>query len=355
MKITSLSVNFNQPAYSRKFYPHLIPQPQHVSFKMKKEVNKIQLDEKPEQAKIEESASKAPAEANEKHELSDIKMSVEQPLLTPPLNVFSSSIPEKKSILNCVLSIGYRCYSAEFLKHYHLRKFSSPFDYTCIDMETCFKAIQNNYDDFLNDIVVMYRNRQSIELLYPKKTKNVKQNIVELLENDIGYMADNYNNIGLVMNQNYIDDTKLSGNLYDWSHICLFLHHAIQLEDIYQKLKMRCQRSQRIMQKYGETSCLFFISKIVNCSNIIDYMNEIIRLKQKYKIVSFLTMIICCDNLEDTHFYNESNKCLFIIKKVEDYETQYSRYRTDNNYGYDKEYNIMSQYFDFQLLEINEV
>jgi hypothetical protein len=331
----SLSGNLNRKMYLAKSQHNLITYPQHVYFKLKKESAKVEL--------------------YQKYHLSVIKKSIAKPLLPAKLNIFTSSIPEKKIILKCVLSIGYRCYSAEFLKNYNLRKFSGPFDYMCIDMETCFKAIHNNYYDFLNDIIVMYRNEKSVKLMYQKKTREIKKNIVELLENDIRYMADNYNNSGLLINQNYIDDNTLSGNLYDWNSICLFLHHAIQSEDIYKQLKMRCDRSQRLMQKYGETTCLFFISKIVNCSNITDYMNDIIRMKQKYNIVSFLTMILCCDNLEDTHFYNESNKCLFIVKKVEDYETQYSRYRTDNNYSYDKEYNLISQYFDFQLLEKNDV
>lgn len=327
MQFTSSGGNLLPSVYSMKSYPR----PQHVSFRS----NKV--------------------EVYKKRDLSLVKRPVVHAFLIPKLNVFTSSIPDKKYRVNCVLSIGYRCSSADFLNTYHLRKFSGPFDYMYIDMETCFKVIHNNYDDFLNDIIVMYRNEQSAKLLYPKKTSEIKENIYELLEKDVGYMAENYNNNGLAVNQNYVDEKKLSGNLYDWNNICIFFHHAIQSEDIRQQLKMRCERSQRVMQKYGETTCLFFISKIVGCLDIMDYMNGIIRLKQKYKIVSFLTMILCCNNLEDTYFYNESNKCLFIVKKVEDYETQYSMHRTDNNYVYDKEYNIMSQYFDFQLLEKNEV
>jgi hypothetical protein len=36
-------------------------------------------------------------------------------------------------------------------------------------------------------------------------------------------------------------------------------------------------------------------------------------------------MIICCDNIEDTYY--EISKCLFIIKKVKNYETQYINYQ----------------------------
>ena len=44
-----------------------------------------------------------------------------------------------KPIINFIFSIGYRCYSSEFLNNFKLKKMSSPFDYLFIDFETSLK------------------------------------------------------------------------------------------------------------------------------------------------------------------------------------------------------------------------
>ena len=53
-----------------------------------------------------------------------------------------------KPIINFIFSIGYRCYSPEFLNNFKLRKMSSPFDYLFIDFETSLKT---TIDWMLND------------------------------------------------------------------------------------------------------------------------------------------------------------------------------------------------------------
>jgi len=45
---------------------------------------------------------------------------------------------------------------------------SSPFDYLFIDFETSLKIINNNFDDYLNDIILFNKNTQHIELFYKK-------------------------------------------------------------------------------------------------------------------------------------------------------------------------------------------
>ena len=48
-----------------------------------------------------------------------------------------------KPIINFIFSIGYRCYSPDFLNTFNLIKMSSPFDYLFIDFETSLKIINN--------------------------------------------------------------------------------------------------------------------------------------------------------------------------------------------------------------------
>ena len=260
-----------------------------------------------------------------------------------------------KPIINFIFSIGYRCYSTDFLNNFKLRKMSSPFDYLLIDFETSLKIINNNFDDYLYDIILINKNNKHIELFYKKNTTEINNKFIELLENNIGYMAHNYNDKKILFNQNYLDVNKLNDNLFNWNTICCFFHHNILDSNIHTTIKKRCERFNNIINKYNETTTLFHITKIINCKNIIDYMNNILELKIKYSIKCFMIIIINCDNIKDSEYYNEVNKCLFIIKQVENYETQYTKYQSDNNLNYEKEFNIISKYFTFNLIEINDI
>lgn len=261
-----------------------------------------------------------------------------------------------KPVINFIFSTGYRCYSPEFLNRFKLRKMSGPFDYLFIDFETSLKIINNNFDDYLCDIILFNRNTQHVELFYKKNTSEINNKFYELLENNIGYMVHSYDDINLLFNQNFLDDIKLNDNLYYWNTICSFPHHNILDTNIYNSIKKRCERFNNIINKYNETTSLFYITKIVSCENIIDYMNNIIELKKKYDVKCFIIIIINCDNIEDNEYYNELDKCLFIIKKVENYETQCcSRHGTENNSTYEKEFDIISKYFTLNLIEINDI
>jgi hypothetical protein len=55
--------------------------------------------------------------------------------------------------------------------------------------------------------------------------------------------------------------------------------------------------------------------------------------------------------VEDSEYYNALDKCLFIIKKVEDYDTQYAKYKIDNDLNYTREFNIIKKYFTLRLME----
>ena len=255
--------------------------------------------------------------------------------------------------INFIFGLGYRCYSIDFLKAFKLRKMSGPFDYLFIDFETSLKIINNKFDNYLNDIILFNRNEKKIELFYKKTTSEINPKFYEMLENDIGYMAHKYNGHNLLFNQNFLDDNKLSGNLYNWNNICAFHHHNLLDNNTYSLLKKRCDRFNNIIDKYNDTTALFYITKIINCDNIVNYMNEIIEIKNKYNIGCFIIVIVNCDNIEDCEYYND--KCLFIIKKVENYQTQYSKYETDNNFKYEKEFNIISKYFEFNLIEKDNI
>jgi hypothetical protein len=264
-----------------------------------------------------------------------------------------------KQNLFFIFSVGFRCNSVDFLSDRKLRKFSGPFDYLFVNLESSFKIINNKFQDFLTDIVVIYKKPSHISLIHKKNTFNLNNHFQKLMkEDDIYYMSQEYNHCGLLINQNYIDNDKkeLSNNLYKWDNICLFMHHAIQVEDVRNKLQTRCDRFMHVLNKYhSKNIALFFITKIINVINIFDYIQNIKRIKRINNINCWLIIIICSDNIGNCHYFNEENKTLIIIKNVDNYETQIKNNNGDNNYSFNEEYHIILKYFDFNLIEKDNI
>jgi len=258
--------------------------------------------------------------------------------------------------INFIFTLGYRCYATDFLNTHNLRKMSGPFDYLIIDFETAIKIISNKFSDFTSDIIYSNKNKNQISLFYKKNTTYINDKIIELLKKDIVYMNHCYNHMDLFINQNYLDINKINNNLYYWDNICLFMHHNLLDKNNYDKINMRCERFNNIINKYESSTALFYITKIVNYNNnIFDYINNIIKIKELYNINSYIIMIINCDNVEQSHYFYNKEKCLFIIRNVENYETQKIKYEVDNSSTYHDELKIIFNYFTFNLIEKNDI
>ncbi len=256
-----------------------------------------------------------------------------------------------KKEIHYVFSIGYRCYSPDFLKYYNLRMLSGPFDYLFIDIETSFQNINNGFEIFLNDIVCLNKNNNSITMHY--SSEKIKNEIVKFKSYDnIGYMSHNYNHLDLRINQNFIEN--ISNNLYEWDRICVFHHHNMLDKSTYDALTNRCNTFKKIYKANTNKLCLLFITKIVEIDEFKAYKEYIYNLKKKYKINSYIIIIICSDRLDEIECFE--NNILFIVKRVNDYNYQYSNgIGTDNNLNYEKEKNIILQYFDFKLKTYDEI
>ena len=243
-----------------------------------------------------------------------------------------------------IFSAGFRCNSPDTLKRFGLRPFSGPFDYLFIDIESVFKLIDLKMSPFLHDIVVFNKNKQQNYFLNKLNDLNNKK---------VCYMSHDYNNIDLRINTNFLDD-NLPGNLYDWDKICIFHHHDIIDKNTYEVISKRVDRFNKIMETDYEKTCLFHITKILTIPDIHEYMNSIIRLKLLYSIHSYIIVIACCDNLENTHQFKEN--CLFIFKKVSPYNNQIKEGQgTDNNLDFTYEINIMKNFFSFNLVSLSEI
>ena len=253
--------------------------------------------------------------------------------------------------INFIFSIGFRCYSPGFLKCYNIRNISGPFDYLFIDIETAFDNINNNFDLFFNDIAFVNKNKKINKIYY--SDKKINKQILDFTENkDIAYMSHDYNNVNLIINQNFINDTP--SNLYNWDRICIHLHHDITEKLEYNKIYKRVNIFKNIYKNRKTDMCLFYITKIVETENIEQYQQKIYDMKKKYNINCYIIIIICSDKLDD--YYIFENDILYIIKKVDNYNCQYhSKVGTDNNLNYDKEYNIIKKIFNLELMTYEQI
>lgn len=247
-------------------------------------------------------------------------------------------------VIEYMFSAGYRCNSPETLNKFKLRPFSGPFDYLFIDIETTFKLIHGRMELFLKDIIVYNKRKQ--------QKHNIKA-IDDLNEKNMCYMVHDYNNTTLQINTNFLDD-DLSNDLYKWNKICIFLHHELHIKEQYDAIVRRVNRFNSIIEQHSDKTCLFYITKILTIPDIEEYMNNMIQLKHQYSINSYITIIVCCDNLDNACYFKDN--ILFIIKKVPPYNIQIeSGLKTDNNLDYSYEIYIMNQHFNFKLVPLTEL
>lgn len=255
--------------------------------------------------------------------------------------------------INYIFSAGFRCYSTSFLKDNNYRKISGPFDHICIDLETVFKIINDNFNLFLSDIVFYNKKLNKFYIKY-SKDGIIKDKLHMFKSYDyICYMRHDYEGTSLMINQNYINN--ISNNLFYWDKACIFMHHNIVIPKDYKIIKDRVNIFKNIYIKIPKNICLVHITRIEIFENFDEYKNKIIEQKHKFKINCYLILIICSSILEESYLFEKD--ILFIIKKVDDYDTQYNgEIGNDNNFlDYTKEKDIISKYFKFNLKDYNYI
>lgn len=253
-------------------------------------------------------------------------------------------------------SIGYRCNSVQFLRRYNMSKFSGPFDWMYIDIDSAVKNIKEKFEFYLKDIVIMNKNEAILKLLYNNKTVDVNKDILDFFDQSPIYMKHDYKNQILPINQNFTE--VKSNDIYNWDKICIFLHHNLNNDSELNKIEKRISFFNEVSSNYYENTLLFYISKIINKNDIKKEVKRLTNLYLKLDIKYQFVSILCCVDVEDTHYKFEN--FLFIIKNVPDYNKQYEIYETDNNFewldygmigiNYDKEYDIIKEYYDFSSL-----
>ena len=216
-----------------------------------------------------------------------------------------------KIIIKYIYSIGFRCNSVDFLKHYKLRNHSGPFDNIVIDIESSFENISKQFQYFIKDIVLIDKVNNKISLHL--SNSSINKLLLDLNNNNkmLYYMNHEWNRYNLRINQNFIN--YINNNLYFWDRICLFLHHNIIDDNIKNKLDNRCHIFNKIYQIYNNLLVLFHITKIITINDLNIYKNYIFNLQKKYNINCYIIIIVCSDRLNETHCFE--NNILFIVKK----------------------------------------
>ena len=258
--------------------------------------------------------------------------------------------------INYVYNAGFRCNASKVLARFKFRNMSSPFDYMFIDIETCFENINTKFQNFMKDIVLMNKDKNVFNIYYSDKKINKK--IINIQQKkDIGYMKSNYNNTNVLINQNYINN--VSSNLYFWDRICIHIHHNISEKFTFNKIKKRVNIFRKIYDLFPNKLCLFYLTKIIETTNLDDYKKYIFKLKKRYNIKAYLIIIICSDKIDDTHIFE--NDILFIVKKVDNYNLQLEKIERknkivgDNEINFDDKLKIINKYFKMNLLNYDEI
>lgn len=254
--------------------------------------------------------------------------------------------------VNYMFACGGRCNSTDFMTAYKLRQISSPFDYIIVDLETVFTAISNSFSNFLTDVVLLSAQENRLELHYSKETTEVSEKLKSFKALDWrGYMNADYTKNTLLINQNFIDNTP--GNVYDWNRCCIFLHHWIGDMGKNASIERRANIFKNIYNRDPRNLCLFCVTKILEIEDFESYKDYIKKLRSKYDISCYLIMIVCSDRLEESHLLDDLT--LYIVKRVPSYKIQ--SHWTDNNIDrtFDKEREIISQYFDLKLRSYQEI
>jgi len=221
---------------------------------------------------------------------------------------------------------------------------SGPFDFMYIDFETILKIIDTKFEDFTSDIVVCNKHYQNRYLQNAKNTTEPHERFKPLIGREyIGYREVSYYDVDLLVNQNYIEEDELPGDLYDWKNICIFFHHNIVNLPTKEKIIMRSNRFLNIYQENHDKICLLHMTKpLVESTNIEAYMQSMIEMKKKYDIRCYFIILILCEANRQGIEHHFVEGCLFII--------------CPKGHGIDGGMEIIKGYFDIDVSEnINEI
>lgn len=253
--------------------------------------------------------------------------------------------------INYIFTLGRRCNSTQFLNHYNMRRYSSPFDWLIVDFETSIVNIKTKFKIFLNDLLIYNKTG-------PKDLLNSDSGVIDPLfkkldELDVRYMTLNWNEAGSCFNQNFLP-TNLTGNVYEWDRVCLFRHLTMKTHvDLLDKLRSRIDKFNSIFEGNHDKVLLFYISEIINKCDIEKREQEFVNIVKKYEMTNPFFIVLTVGEAVDLHLDRIDN-VWFCIFQVPPYEKQILHSGNENCLevvNYDEVYSLMTTTFEINTID----
>jgi len=193
---------------------------------------------------------------------------------------------DDKNIINIdnIFSIGYRCNSCEFLEKYlNIRKYSSPFSYVVIDINTALNFIDTKFETYVDMKYIRPGNK--------KYKFNNREWTSKFIHSD-----------------SILNDEK--SDILEMDKICIWCHHNLNDINIKKSFNKRSEHLLFKIHNTPNTCLLFYIEKLQNYDeNIINYFNT--DLLKKYEC-KFLIIIPLLNFNKDPFLFYEDDKIKII-------------------------------------------
>ena len=138
--------------------------------------------------------------------------------------------------INNIFAIGYRCNTDDFLTQYlNIRKYSSPFSYTIIDIKTALSFIDNKFEDYTTNITP------------GKDTYKFNKNV---------WSCNNIHKCSII--------TSDDSDILDMDKVCIWNHHDLYDKNTVNRINIRSLHLLDCLNKKPDTTLLFYIEKIQN-------------------------------------------------------------------------------------------
>ena len=238
-----------------------------------------------------------------------------------------------KKIINNIFSIGYRCNTDIFIdKYLKIRKYSSPFSYMVIDLDTSLFFIDNNFNNFITIDYLMSGGTTM------KEGKNL------FTFNKIPWRCIHIHkksNISLYdINNKCLEILKID-------RICAWNHHELWDNNTRNSIK---RRINHFLNVKNETTLLLYIAKIQKYNKDTFYFNTNIFDKYNYK---FLLLIPLLDLNSEPIIYCNTEKVTIILFKSNLDGWSVSAEGYDNQSDWENLTKIINTLYDFKIKNRN--
>jgi hypothetical protein len=138
--------------------------------------------------------------------------------------------------INNIFAIGYKCATDEFIKLFlKIRKYSSPFSYMVIDINTALDFIKNGFENYTSN-------------------DYIKPGSYNYKFNNRNWGCKYIHNCSVLTNE-YVD-------ILDMDKVCLWNHHDLYDKNVVSALNKRADHLLHCINNKSDTTLLFYIEKI---------------------------------------------------------------------------------------------